>query len=112
MPLPDFREGEGEGGEGGGGSGGRRDRARFEEDMRVDESVGECVEMGGGVDVSLVGDMSAIELEGGEGAFSDGAMFVYVFEVWGGTVECESVVVIKVDDSDASVGFSVAEGTG
>ncbi len=56
--------------------------------------------------------MSAIELEGGEGAFSDGAMFVYVFEVWGGTVECESVVVIKVDDSDASVGFSVAEGTG
>lgn len=80
--------------------------------MCVDECVGEGVEVCDGVDVSLVGDVSSIVLEGGEGAFSDGAVFVDVFEVCGGSVEVETVVVIKVDDTGASVRFSVSESTG
>jgi len=80
--------------------------------MRVDDCVGEGVEVGDGVDVSLVGDVSSIVLEGGEGAFCDGSVFVDVLEVCGGPVEVESVVVIEVDDSGASVGCCVALGTG
>jgi hypothetical protein len=95
-----------------GGSGRGREWGSFEEDMCVDERVGEGVEMGDGVDVTLVGDVSSIVLEGGERAFSDGAVFVDVFEVCGGSVEVESVVVIEVDDPGASVGFPVAKGTG
>lgn len=87
-----------------GGSGRGRECGSFEEDMRVDECVGEGVEVGDRVDVSLVGDVSSIVLEGGEGAFSDGAGFVDVFEVCGGPVEVESVVVVEVDDTGASVG--------
>ena len=112
MPLPVLQVGLGGGEEGVGGSGGHRDRASFEEDLRVDESIGEGVEVGCGVDISLIGDVSSVVLEARERAFSDGARFVYVVEVCGGTVECESVVVIKIDDTGASVGFSVSERTG
>ena len=87
-----------------GGSGRGRECGSFEEDVRVDECVGEGIEVGDGVDVALVGDVSSIVLEGGEGAFCEGALFVHVLEVGGGSVEVEPVVVIEVDESGASVG--------
>ena len=63
------------------GSGGNGYRSRLEDDVGVDDCVGEGVEVGAGVEVALVGDLSSLVLEEREGTFGHGAGFVGVLEV-------------------------------
>ena len=95
-----------------GGSGGDGECGCLEEDVCVDACVGEGVQVGDGVELALVGDVPSVVLEDGEGSFSYGASFVGVLEVGGGAGQFEAVVVVEIDDAGASVGVSVAVGTG
>ena len=97
---------------GGRGSGRHWDRRSLEEDVGVDDGVGEGVEVGDGSEISLVGDVSSIVLEGGEGTFSHGSSFVGLLEVWRGAIQLEAMVVVEVDDAGASVGLTFSVGTG
>ena len=63
------------------GSDGHWQGGGFQQDVHVDEGIGEGIEVLHGVEVTLVGDLSSIVLEDGEGPFGDGAGFVGVLEV-------------------------------
>lgn len=96
-----------------GGSGGdNRECGCLEEDVCVDDCVGEGVQVGDSVEITLVGDVPSVVLKDGEGSFGHGASFVGVLEVGGGAREFEAVVIVKIDDAGTSVGVSVAVGTG
>ena len=64
-----------------GGSGGDGERRGLEDDVSIHDCVGERVEVGEGVQVTLVGDVSSVVLKDREGSFGYGACFVGVFEV-------------------------------
>ena len=64
-----------------GGSGGYGERRGLEDDVSIHGCVGERVEVGEGVKVPLVGDVSSVVLKDREGSFGYGACFVGVFEV-------------------------------
>ena len=80
--------------------------------MGVDDRVGEGIEVGDGVDVALVGDVSPVVLKDGEGSFGYGARFVGVFEVGGGAGQLEAMVIVEIDEAGASAGVSFTLGTG
>ena len=88
------------------GSGGHGHGSGFEEDVGVDDRVGEGIEVADGVEIPLIGDVSSIVLKEREGAFCDGSSFVGLLEVGGGAVQLEAMVVVEVDDAGASVGLT------